>query len=176
MNRTELIDQFVKSATGTTATIETVQSDAEALDAALLRSAGDSLIFLATAGDVDPALFSKFRENERVITEPTGDQMKTIRVGVTDAFCAIARTGSICVSIDRTLSGPSSSLSREHIAVVDGNTIVPRPRDVFSEEFPGVRGLHRSFSFITGPSATADMGPLVRGVHGPGKLHIIVLV
>ena len=29
--------------------------------------------------------------------------------------------------------------------------------------------------FVTGPSATADMGPLVRGVHGPHKLHIIVL-
>jgi len=29
--------------------------------------------------------------------------------------------------------------------------------------------------FVTGPSATADMGPLVRGVHGPHKLHILVL-
>jgi len=30
--------------------------------------------------------------------------------------------------------------------------------------------------FVTGPSATADMGPLVRGVHGPHQLHVIVLV
>ena len=45
----------------------------------------------------------------------------------------------------------------------------------FSEAYLEGKGLKRSFTFITGPSATADMGPLVRGVHGPGKLHIIVL-
>ena len=53
--------------------------------------------------------------------------------------------------------------------------IVPRVRDLFSREVLEGKGLARSFTFITGPSATADMGPLVRGVHGPGKLHIIVL-
>ena len=34
---------------------------------------------------------------------------------------------------------------------------------------------HRDLVFITGPSATADMGPLVRGVHGPHRLHILLL-
>jgi L-lactate dehydrogenase complex protein LldG len=36
-------------------------------------------------------------------------------------------------------------------------------------------GLTRDFVFITGPSATADMGPLVRGVHGPHRQHVIVV-
>jgi L-lactate dehydrogenase complex protein LldG len=176
MTRTELIEQFVKSVAGAAATAERLPSDPERLKDALLLAAGDDgLIFFAAANDVRPELFASFRKNDRVITEPTAEQMRRLKVGVTDAFCGIASTGSVCVSIGRSLSGPAGSLTRKHIVVVDGSAIIPRPRDVFSEEFLGGEGLSRSFSFITGPSATADMGPLVRGVHGPGKLHVIVL-
>jgi L-lactate dehydrogenase complex protein LldG len=176
MTQTELVDQFVKSVAGAAATAERIPSDAEKLSEALLRASGDDgLIFFASANDVAPELFVSFRKKRRVITEPTVEQMRTLKVGVTDAFCGIASTGSVCVSIGRSLSGPAGSLTRKHIAVVNASAIIPRPRDVFSEEFLGGEGLRRSFSFITGPSATADMGPLVRGVHGPGKLHVIVL-
>ncbi len=175
MSRTEIVEQFLKSAAGTTATVEAIPSTADSLNDALSRAAGEEPVILAIAGDVEPALFSKFRESARAIAEPTREQMKTVRVAVTDAFCAVASTGSVCVTINRKLSGPASSLAREHIAVVDSKSIVRLPRDVFSEELVGEKGTQRSFSFITGPSATADMGPLVRGVHGPGKLHIIVL-
>ncbi len=175
MQQAELIEQFVKSTAETSATVERIRRDAEELNAALLREAGDELVFFPGPDDLDPALFARFMENKNVLTEPTRDQMRTIRVGVTDAFCGIASTGSVCVSINRNLSGPASSLTRKHIAVIDGRAILARPSDVFSGEHAGGEGLRRSFSFITGPSATADMGPLVRGVHGPGKLHVIVL-
>lgn len=175
MGQTELVEQFVKTVAETSATVERISRDAEELNAALLREAGDETVFLAGPDDLDPRLFAIFRMNRNVITDPTRDQMRTIRVGVTDAFCGIASTGSVCVSINRNLSGPASSLTRKHIAVVDGSTILARPGDVFSEDCVEGKGLQRSFSFITGPSATADMGPLVRGVHGPGKLHVIVL-
>jgi L-lactate dehydrogenase complex protein LldG len=35
--------------------------------------------------------------------------------------------------------------------------------------------LKRNLVFITGPSATADMGPLVVGVHGPHRVLILLL-
>lgn len=174
MSRTELVEEFLRSAAGTTATVETVPSNAGSLNDALCRATGDAPVILALAGDVDQELFSKFRKNERVITEPAREQMRSAGVAVTDAFCGVASTGSVCVAINRGLSGPASSLAREHIAVVESKAIVRHPRDVFSGG-PRDGGIQRSFSFITGPSATADMGPLVRGVHGPGKLHIIVL-
>lgn len=174
MDQAELIEQFVKSVEETSATVEKIPPDPEALNAALLRTAGGEPVFFAAADDIERSLFARFAENENVVTEPTRDQMQSIRVGVTDAFCGIASTGSVCVSVNRSLSGPAGSLTRKHIVVVDGRTILPRPRDVFSPDSDG-SGLRRSFSFITGPSATADMGPLVRGVHGPGKLHVIVL-
>ena len=72
--------------------------------------------------------------------------------------------GAVDVGYQRT--GMASLLAPLHIAVVAAETIVPQPRDLFREDVLGGKGLVRNFVFITGPSATADMGPLVRGVHG----------
>lgn len=68
-----------------------------------------------------------------------------------------------------------SLLPPVHIAVVPVNrllsgldelyTLVPRPADRTS-----------SMVFITGPSRTADIEQLlVRGVHGPGELHVVLV-
>ena len=95
--------------------------------------------------------------------------------GVTEAFAGVARTGSVCVDVNYQRTGVVSLLAPLHIAVVAAENIVPRPRDMFRPDVLGGEGLTRDFVFITGPSATADMGPLVRGVHGPHRLHIIVV-
>ena len=172
----KLLREFIESAEKSAATVETVPPDAEALHRCLLRVTEESdCVLLALAGDLDPQLFSQFGAHRKVVREPTSEELKTISVGVTDAFCGVASTGSVCVSLTRSLSAAASMLTRTHIVVVDEKTIVPRVRDLFSPEVLEGKGLARSFTFITGPSATADMGPLVRGVHGPGKLHIIVL-
>jgi len=124
---------------------------------------------------INPELFAEFRSNTKVIKEPTKEQLSTIRCGVTDAFGAVAATGSVCVPVTNGLTSPLSMLTRKHIVVLDAKTIVPRPRDILSIQYLDGKGTNRSFSYITGTSATADMGPLVRGVHGPGELHIIIL-
>jgi len=175
-SKNELIEQFVKNAEAAVATVEIIPADAESLNKALLQqTAEDKSVLFAEPNDLDLDLFKEFLLNEKVIANPNKDQLKFTKVGITDAFCGVASTGSVCVSISQNLTSPVSMLTQKHIIVMDGNSIVPRPRDVFSENYLEGKGLLRSFSFITGPSATADMGPLVRGVHGPGKLHIIVL-
>ena len=170
-----LIEKFISNAIETTATVERIQANPESLNEALIAATENKIILLAQPDDVEPELFSIFKLNKNVIVKPTKEQLSVIRTGVTDAFCAIASTGSVCVSVTKKLSSPVSMLTRKHIVVVDSKTIIPRPRDIFSEDYLEGKGLKRSFSIITGPSATADMGPLVRGVHGPGKLHIIII-
>ena len=171
----EIIEIFITNAEKTTATVERIPANPKLLNDALTVASGNELVLFAEPDDLEPELFSIFVSNKNVITEPTKEQLSVIRTGVSDAFCAIASTGSICVSVTKKLSSPVSMLTRKHIVVVESKSIIPRPRDIFSEDFLEGKGLKRSFSIITGPSATADMGPLVRGVHGPGKLHIIII-
>ena len=171
----EIINRFIFSVRELTATVEIVAQNSESLNNALIMATENKLVLLAEPANLNPELFQKFKLNKNVVTKPTKEQLSNIKIGITDAFCAIASTGSVCVSITKNLSSPASMLTRKHIVIVDSKTIVLRPREVFSEDYLDGKGLHQSFSIITGPSATADMGPLVRGVHGPEKLHIIIL-
>lgn len=170
-----LLAEFIESAKSIATSVELIHANAESLNKSLLALIQNEPVLLAEPDDLPPELFSIFKLNKNVVTEPTKEQLSNIKTGITDAFCAIANIGSVCVSVSKNLTSPASMLTRKHIVIVDGNTIVPKPRDVFSDSYLDGKGLERSFSIITGPSATADMGTLVRGVHGPGKLHIIIL-
>lgn len=95
--------------------------------------------------------------------------------GITSAEYALADTGSLVM-----IAGPQdarliSLLPPTHIAIVPADhiltgldelyTLIPRPADRTS-----------SMVFITGPSRTADIEQiLVRGVHGPGEIHVVIV-
>jgi L-lactate dehydrogenase complex protein LldG len=170
----DLLTQFLESVQATGATVETSPGTVQDLTASLRKAtADDESVLFAQPDFISPELFAQFIQEEKVITRPTNNELSSVTTGVTDAFNAVASTGSVCVSVSGNQGSIVSLLTRKHIVVLDSRTIVPRPRDIFESET--VNSLKRSFSFITGPSATADMGPLVKGVHGPGQLHIIVL-
>jgi len=176
ISSTTLVQQFINSAERAAVTVESCLSNAESLNETLLKNFDEGeLVLFAQPFDISNDLFSKFILNKNVITDPAKEQLKNTKVGVTDAFAAIASTGSVCVSVRNNLASPASMLTRNHIVVVHSKTIVPLPRHIFSNDYLEGSGLKQSFTIITGPSATADMGPLVRGVHGPGKLHIIII-
>ena len=171
-----VIDQFVSAAIAAVATAEVIDRTPGALCDAVLRAAGDAnRILFAPPQDLPPDLFAEFTKDPRVRVDPSAEELVNTAAGVTEAFAGVARTGSVCVDVGYQRTGMASLLAPLHIAVVAAETIVPQPRDLFREDVLGGKGLARSFVFITGPSATADMGPLVRGVHGPHRLHIIVL-
>lgn len=93
--------------------------------------------------------------------------------GITDVFAGVAETGSIALSNLAAQHGALSLFTDRHVALLEIERLVARPRDLFSK--PEWARELQNMVFITGPSATADMGKLVRGVHGPGRLDIIVL-
>jgi L-lactate dehydrogenase complex protein LldG len=171
-----LMDQFVTEARSAAATAEVVDRDPRALSDAILAKAGDAhRILFAPPQVMSPALFAMFVADQRVITQPDSEEMVHSAVGVTEAFAGVARTGSVCVDVDYRHTNVISLLAPLHIAVLAAENIIPRLRDMFRPDVLGGEGLTRDFVFITGPSATADMGPLVRGVHGPHRLHVIVV-
>ncbi len=170
------IEQFESSAKAAVATVEVIDRTPQSLRDAILRAAGNAdRILFAPPQDLPAELFAEFARDPRVVIRSDRGRMGELPAGVTEAFAGVARTGSVCVDVGYQRTGLASLMAPLHIAVVAAETIVPQPRDLFREDVLGGKGLSRSFVFITGPSATADMGPLVRGVHGPHRLHIIVL-
>jgi L-lactate dehydrogenase complex protein LldG len=132
-------------------------------------------IAIAASHDLPAGLLDASRQLPGVFTGRTKHELAAADVGVTEAFAGIARTGTICVCVDYEDEGYVSLLSRTHVAVLAAENIVERPNDLLRRDCLAGRGLDRNFVYITGPSATADMGPLVRGVHGPHWLHILIL-
>jgi len=170
------VEQFVNAATTAAATVEVIDRDPQHLRDAILAKAADAERMLFAPPQVmSPELFSPFASDPRVVTNASSDEMVHSAVGVTEAFAGVARTGSVCVDVNYQRTGTVSLLAPLHIVVLAAENIVPQPRDMFRKDILNGTGLQRDFVFITGPSATADMGPLVRGVHGPHRLHVIVV-
>lgn len=172
------IERFAEAARAVASRVENVERSAAAVASAVSRiatAAGAQRIAIAQAHDVSDELLDLCRKLPGVVTGRSRADLANCDVGVTDAFAAIATTGTVCVRVDAEYSGYVSLLARTHVVVVDSARIVERPGDLFRAECLGGEGLRTNFVFITGPSATADMGPLVRGVHGPHFFHILVL-
>jgi L-lactate dehydrogenase complex protein LldG len=99
----------------------------------------------------------------------------TADFGITSADYALTDTGSLVMIASPSEARLISLLPPIHIAVVpverllsgldEFYTLVPKPADRTS-----------STVFITGPSRTADIEQLlIRGVHGPGEIHVVVV-
>ena len=95
--------------------------------------------------------------------------------GITSADYALADTGTLVMLSSSEEARMISLLPPAHIAVVPAGriltgldellTILPKPADRTS-----------SMVLITGPSRTGDIEQnLVRGVHGPGEVHLVVV-
>ena len=106
--------------------------------------------------------------------EELRDLCAVVDVGITCADFALADTGTLVLMASPEEARLISLLPPVHLAVVPADrilsgldelfTIAPRPADTTS-----------SMVLITGPSRTADIELiLVRGVHGPGKITVIV--
>ena len=97
-------------------------------------------------------------------------------VGITSADYALADTGSLVFFSESGESRLLSLLPPCHIAVIESSKIVPSLDHVFRlRTLPGAES--SAMVVVTGPSRTADIEMrLVRGVHGPGEIHVIVVV
>lgn len=96
------------------------------------------------------------------------------QVGVTTAEYALADTGTLVVmsSAEPRLY---SLLPPVHIAVIESSRILSG-LDELLERVPFPAHSAASMVLITGPSRTADIEQiLVRGVHGPGELHVVIV-
>lgn len=112
---------------------------------------------------------------DTVTIDPTPAELQAARTGITPAAFAIADYGSIVLPSTAAGSELVSLYVDRHIAIVDETDVVSdmeRAFDRFGRDVPDAYG---SAIIATGPSATADMGSLVTGAHGPSDVGVIVV-
>lgn len=112
---------------------------------------------------------------EAVTTGPTTAELEAAETGVTTASLAIAEYGSVVLRATPEGSEPISLFNDLHVVVLRESDIVPDMATAFEWFGDELRETRDSAIIATGPSATADMGALVQGAHGPKEVEVIVV-
>jgi len=172
----QLIEAFEANARRAAASVSRIAGTPAAVRAAVRSVLDDSMTVVLGPGEfLASEVTDALRELPGLVHEPSDEALSAADAGITSAFAGIASSGSVCIAMGPPLAAAASLLMPLHIALLSASRIVERPRDLFDRTCLGGEGLRRNLVLITGPSATADMGPLVRGVHGPHRLKIFVL-
>jgi L-lactate dehydrogenase complex protein LldG len=123
-----------------------------------------------SAGCVDEAALAA---GGREIVRGGLDALYEVDAGVTDVHAALAETGTLVLHAGKGHGRGLSLVPPLHVAVLRASDIVPDMLDYWARP----RAETSSRVFITGPSKTADIeGELIEGVHGPGAVHVILVV
>ncbi len=171
-----LTEAFECAATDVAAVVGHSSREPAVVCAAIGRITNHATNIVVGGGEFIPvSLFEAICAMPGVNLGPTDEQLAVAPAGITDAFAGIASSGSVCIVMGAPYAATASLLMPVHIVLLPVERIVARPRDIFDPHRFGGEGLRRNLVFITGPSATADMGKLVRGVHGPHHIHILLL-
>lgn len=110
-----------------------------------------------------------------VSVDPTPVELQAAATGITGATCGVSDYGSLVLRMTDEASELVSLFVEQHVVVLREGDVVEEMEtalDDLAADFSETRG---SAVLATGPSATADMGALVRGAHGPREVHVLVL-
>ena len=130
---------------------------------------------------VEPAVATPLRidgltlDGTAVTVDPTPDELRSAETGVTAGCLAIADYGTVGIESHPDGDELVSLYPRRQVVVVPESRIHPTMDAAFDWLTPAVAGGLDSLVFVTGSSATADMGATVDGVRGPGEVHVLVV-
>lgn len=116
---------------------------------------------------------------DTVETEFSPADLEAASSGVTPARYAIATYGTVVLPNDAAGTELASLYCSVHVALVAESDILPDMAAAY-EHLAGAitdgdESIPDSQVLATGPSATADMGTLIEGVHGPDEVHVVVI-
>ena len=136
----------------------------------------DALAAVAPAPAVGaPLPFRDVALPESVNAAPTASDLEAAQSGVTAACMGIAAYGSVVLPSTPGGSEPVSLFPERHVAVLREDDLVAGMPEAIERLGPALREERGSYVVATGPSATADMGALVTGAHGPKEVHVLML-
>ncbi len=107
-------------------------------------------------------------------TAHSDDLLFSCGAAISGVWSAVAETGTLVCLSDAHSARSTSLIPPIHIAIVTPAQLVPDLFDLFTR-LDALKVAPANVNLITGPSKTADIeGILVRGVHGPGEVHIVI--
>jgi L-lactate dehydrogenase complex protein LldG len=177
----DLLATFLDNCRAMSMKPETVRSPQEltAKIGAILDAKNARRILLGRGKVVDECdLRSWLQAGAREVIAPGAakESLFAAEAAITGVTSLIAETGSLVVATSPEMSRSESLLPPLHIAVARKEQIVPDVFDAF-EGYSATQPPPSNLVFITGPSKTGDIElKLVQGVHGPGEVHVFVLV
>lgn len=110
-----------------------------------------------------------------VVTEFDAADLEAATTGVTPAGLGVATYGTVTVRSRPAGDELVSLYADRHVAVLRAADVVPDMSAAFERLADEFDAGERTQVLATGPSSTADMGGLIRGVHGPESVHVLVL-
>jgi L-lactate utilization protein LutC len=114
------------------------------------------------------------RSGIRDVTE-LRDVCEKADIGITSADYALGDTGTLVMIASPAEARLVSLLPPAHIAIVPVTRLLSGLDELFTI-LPDPAAQTSSMVLITGPSRTADIEQiLVRGVHGPGQIHVVLV-
>jgi L-lactate dehydrogenase complex protein LldG len=122
-----------------------------------------------------PLPFEDVSLPDAVETDPTVADLEAAKTGVTAAGYGVADYGSVVIQGGPAGEEPVSLYADEHVAVVAASDVLPDMEATFDRLAEDVREGTGQAVIATGPSATADMGALVKGAHGPIEVTVVLL-
>lgn len=188
LDREGMIKKFSDALFFQTATVRRVKDNGEALDTLTEIAREEALhCVMASTDDVVTALDLPGWAREQGITLRTPldfadrDAFKEsvfteAGAGITGVDFAVAETGTLGLIHDRNQARLISLAPIFHIAIVPVDRFVPVYEDAIEKVFADPARMPGQFTFITGPSMTADIQATpFRGMHGPRRLTVIIV-
>jgi L-lactate dehydrogenase complex protein LldG len=179
----DLVERFAAAATAVGMQVHRT-SPSQWIDGVreVLRGCNAKTVFLAAqrgsalsddrAGELIAALHG---DGIAVRTTPNDETLFNVDAAITGVSAAVAETGTIVCTSGPGLARGASLIPPVHVAVVSAEQLLADLYDYLAPPSdPG--DLPANTNLITGPSKTADIeGILITGVHGPGKVHVVLL-
>ncbi len=168
-----LVDLFVRKAEGVAATLDHVPAPDQAENAIARYLARENLPSRLVAAPAVRDLHITWA-SVPTLEVRTGPADRGDLASVTVAMAGIAETGTLVL-----LSGPATPtglnfVPPHNIVLLQTCNIVACAEDAW--DLIRTDGLPRAVNFITGPSRTGDIEQKIEiGVHGPLRLHIIMM-
>lgn len=164
-----------------TTRLESFESAVRETTASTVRTTPENVTDVLTDTIVEPAVGAPLpfdgvdTDSPPITFDPTREQLLEAATGVTGAILGIAAYGSVVLRSTTDVDELAALFPERHAVLVRERDVVDGMARAFDELAPLFEDDAADAIIATGPSATADMGELVYGAHGPREVHVIII-